>query len=155
MLLAGAWSDLTCEVLCDRIATVMIASPEHARWGSAQRRKKTAVSLEEAAAEVVCVLARDLHGVLAQLPKPKPGGSRILVENYSSAVALVRANAGIGFVPELDVDSALSGSDRAGLEVYPVSNPLPLRHLAVWLRTGEPAPEEVEALLRAAREHLP
>ena len=151
----GSWPDLHAVTVRHPLATVMIASSRHSRWGRDTRKHRQEVELAEVAGETVCVLEADLYRVLPGLPEPAPGGDRILVGNYASVVALVRAGAGLGFIPQLAPTGQETGhSAYQGLEVYRIKDELPSRTLAILRRRGEKLPEEVEAFLRIAAEQL-
>jgi len=151
---AGSWPDLDAVTLRPQVATVMIASSQHERWGKEIRRHKHQVELKEVAGETVCVLEADLFTVLPGLPEPRPGGSRILVKNYASVVALVRAGGVVGFIPQLDMRNNPNPAAYEGLEVYHIADEVPIRMLATLRRSGEELPAEVAAFLRIAEEKL-
>ena len=149
---AGSWPDLTAETVRPQVATVMIASSQHERWGAQKHRKE--IGLAELAGETLCVLEADLYTVLPGLPEPRAGGSRILVQNYASVVALVRTGGVVGFIPQLDMRREPNPAVYQGLEVYHVKDELPLRTLAILRRTGGDLPEEAETFLRIVQDKL-
>jgi DNA-binding transcriptional LysR family regulator len=120
----GTFPGLAVRTVRERVSTVMIASSQHERWG------------------------------LAGLPLPASGGRHILVENYATVAALVRAGVAVGFIPQLHRGDAPNHPAYQGLEVYRVKDQLPLRTLAILRRSGEELPGHVEAFLRIAEEKL-
>lgn len=150
----GSWPDLVAETVRPGVATVMIASSEHPRWGAVMRTGTQEVALAEVAIDTVCVLDADLYRVLSGLPRPRPRRNRILVESYVSVVALVRTGAVVGFVPQLDLGRPMKHPAYQGLEVYSVKDQPLTRTLAILRRSGEELPEAAEAFLRIAAETL-
>lgn len=148
---ADLWPDLAVQSVRP-VATVMIASSENERWGRDARRHRREVELTEVAGEPVAVIEADLHTVLARLPG---GGGRIIVQNYASVVAFVRAGVAIGFVPELQKAGSADDGAYQGLDVYPVEREqVTPRTLSILRRAGDELPEEVEAFLRAVSAKL-
>src|SRR5206468_868402 len=124
---AGPWPDLAVDTVRDCVATVMIASSQHERWGRHARKLRKEVGFGDVAGETVCVIEADLHTVLAGLPEPTPGGGRILVENYASVLAFVRTGLAIGFIPQLDIGDDLNHAAYQGLEIYRIKEQVPTR----------------------------
>jgi DNA-binding transcriptional LysR family regulator len=153
---AGPFPDITVETVRESVATVMIASSAHERWGKDTRKERKDVGLGDLHAETLCVIEADLYRVLAGLPQPTRVGSRILVENYATVAAFVRAGVAVGFIPQLHRGREPNHPAYQGLEVYAVkdTDAVPTRTLAILRRSGEELPDEVEAFLRIAREKL-
>jgi DNA-binding transcriptional LysR family regulator len=151
---AGTFPGLAVRTVRERVSTVMIASSQHERWGQEMRKHRKEVALAELAEETLCVIEADLYRVLAGLPPPASGGRHILVENYATVAALVRAGVAVGFIPQLHRGDVPNHPAYQGLEVYRVKDQLPLRTLAILRRSGEELPEHVEAFLRIAEEKL-
>jgi DNA-binding transcriptional LysR family regulator len=152
--LTGRLPGLSIETLQEEIATIMIASPAHERWGHDTRNRRTDVTMKELATETVCLVAADQYELLAGLPRPKRGGSRIVVENYSSLVALVRAGAAVGFLPQLHHRSAMTTPAYEGLTVYGLEDEIPLRTLAILSRSKEDLPEAAKRFLDFVKQKL-
>jgi DNA-binding transcriptional LysR family regulator len=150
----GPYPDLTIKTVRDRVATVMIASSHHVRWGKDTRRHQNEVDLADLVGETLCVIEADLYRVLIGLPEPRPGQNRILVENYATVSSLVRAGVAVGFLPQLHRGDESSHAAYQGLEVYRIKGQLPPRTLAILRRSGEELPEQVEAFLRIAQDEL-
>jgi DNA-binding transcriptional LysR family regulator len=139
---AGDWDDLDPQPVWENIPTVMLASRKHDSWGEKRWTPGATIDLSELAKEVVCVLAPDLHGALRDLPRPAPGGGRIVVDRYASVVALVQTGACIGFIPLYERAERVSVADQ-GLLVYDVAGDrrVPMRNVWLWRRKGEQLPE--------------
>ncbi len=155
---AGTYSGLTVQTVRKSVATVMIAPSGHKGWGRDTRKHGKEVALADLAAETVCVIEADLYRVLAGLPPPAPGGRRILVKNYATVAALVRAGVAVGFLPQLHTGEQPDHPAYQGLEVYGIKesdkDKIPSRTLAIIRRSGEKLPELVEDFLRVAKEML-
>jgi DNA-binding transcriptional LysR family regulator len=150
----GPFPDLAVQTLRERVSTVMIASSEHERWGKEARKHRNEVGFADLAGETLCVIEADLYRVLAKLPEPTPCVNRILVQNYATVAALVRAGLAVGFIPQLDRGDEPNHTAYEGLEVYRIKEEIPLRTLAILRRSGNELPQEVEAFLRIAEEKL-
>jgi DNA-binding transcriptional LysR family regulator len=150
----GPFPDLAVQILRERVSTVMIASSEHERWGRDARRQTKDVAFADLVGETLCVIEADLYRVLAKLPEPTLGVNRILVQNYVTVAALVRAGVAVGFIPQLHRGDRLNHTAYEGLQVYRIKDEIPLRTLAILRRSGEELPEDVEAFLRMAEQKL-
>jgi DNA-binding transcriptional LysR family regulator len=155
---AGTFPGLAVQTVRKSVSTVMIAPSQHERWGRDTRKHRKDVALADLAGETVCVIEADLYRILASLPVPTPGGRRILVENYATVAALVRAGVAVGFLPQLHVGEEANHPAYQGLEVYSIKegdkDKIPSRTLAILRRSGEKLPELVEDFLRVAKEKL-
>jgi DNA-binding transcriptional LysR family regulator len=150
----GTFSGIAVQTVRERVSTVMIASSQHERWGRDTRKHQKEVAFTDLAGETLCVIEADLYRVLAGLPPPAPGVCRILVENYATVAALVRAGVAVGFIPQLHRGEEPNHPAYQGLEVYRIKEQLPLRTLAILRRSGEELPEQVESFLRVAEDNL-
>lgn len=157
---AGTFPGLAVQTVRERVSTVVIASSQHERWGRDTHKHHKEVALADLAGETLCVIEADLYRVLAGLPPPIEGGRRILVENYATVAALVRAGAAVGFIPQLHRGDEPNHPGYQGLEVYSIKEgdkeryKIPSRTLAILRRSGEKLPELVEDFLRVAKEKL-
>jgi DNA-binding transcriptional LysR family regulator len=151
---AGPYPDLAVQTLRDRVATVMIASSHHARWGKDTRKHRSEVALADLAGEMLCVIEADLYRVLVGLPELRSSQNRILVENYATVASFVRTGVAVGFLPQLHRGDEPNHAAYQGLEVYRIKGQIPPRTLAILRRSGEELPEQVEAFLRVAEEKL-
>ncbi len=142
-----SYPGLSVQAVRKGLTTVMIASSDHERWGKRARKTTDEVTLRELARETVCVIEADLYRVLADLPPPARGQPRILVENYATVAALVRAGAAVGLLPQLHAGDEPDHPAYQGLEVYRVREKLVPRTLALLRRAGEDLPAVVEEFL--------
>src|SRR5262249_26333101 len=126
-------------------------------WGTQEAWFETVevgVRLAEVRKEAVCVLKADLEGVLADLPGPVPGGSRICVDRYASLVSIVHSGAAVGFVPLLEREPARRRDYPGipGLIMHRIAKAdgVPTRKVCLWRREGEQLPETVTRFLACA-----
>jgi len=78
-----------------------------------------------------CLIRRDQRGTFKDLPEPNESYSRIVVDNYSSIVAMVRAEAAVGLVINYEVPGDLLKFDLVDVSQSALS-------FAIWHRIGSP-----------------
>ncbi|HAC91749.1 MAG TPA: hypothetical protein DCF63_14150 [Planctomycetaceae bacterium] len=88
-------------------------------------------SVKDLASTNFCLIRRDQRGTFKNLPEPSAGFSRIVVDNYSSVLAMVRAEAAVGLVINYGVPVDLLKFDLA-------DSSLSAQSFAIWSRTGSP-----------------
>ncbi len=121
---------LTHKLLRNDLRMVLVAPPKGYGMFSARKCKEGfKASMKDLASNNLCLIRRDQRGLFRNLPDPDPGYSRIVVDNYSSVLAMVRANAAVGLV----INYSLPG-DLLKFELADVSQHA--QAFAIWERAG-------------------
>ena len=121
---------LTHKLLRDDLRMILVAPPKGYGMFSVRRCKEGyKASLKDLAANNLCLIRRDQRGVFRNLPEPNPGYSRIVVDNYSSVLAMVRARAAVGLVINYSLPT-----DFLKFELADASQSA--QAFAVWERSG-------------------
>ncbi len=90
---------LTHRLLRDDLRMILVAPPKgHGAFTVRKHKEGYKASIKDLAATNLCLIRRDQRGAFRDLPEPNPGVTRIVVDNYSSVLAMVRAQAAIGLM---------------------------------------------------------
>lgn len=144
--LDGMPPDLDHSPIDGRLETVLIASKNGCGDFTKNRLSEgRRVKWSELATADLCVIRSDLHGVLAHLPLPAAGYTRIVVENYASVVSVVKSGAGVGLV----LDMGLLDSDTLKFELEESKDRPKARKLAIWTRRGGKLTPTANAFIEA------
>ncbi len=110
-------------------ATVLIAPPEgEGPYNRKLMEAREPVRLADLDAVNVCLIQNDLTGVLAGLPRQRPGYSRIVVDNYASVISLVRSGGVVGLAFDMGLDP-----DLLRFEFHPADK-IRARQVSIWTR---------------------
>jgi DNA-binding transcriptional LysR family regulator len=121
---------------------VVIAPPKGLGMFSVKHQKEQMkVELEDLGTTNVCLIRRDHRGDFRNLPKAEHGFSRIVVDNYSSVVSVVRAGTAVGLVINYDLPNDL-------LKFEFSDTILSAQNFAVWRRKGIEVSETAHTLLQ-------
>jgi DNA-binding transcriptional LysR family regulator len=94
-----------------------------------KQREQMKVHLGDLGTTNVCLIRRDYRGDFRKLPNAEHGFSRIVVDNYSSVVSVVRAGAAVGLVINYGLPNDL-------LKFEFSDTILSAQNFAVWRRKG-------------------
>lgn len=131
---------LTHKLLRDDLRLILVAPPKGYGTFSVRRSKEGfKANLKDLATHNVCLIRRDQRGVFRNLPEPNPGCSRIVVDNYSSVLAMVRARAAVGLVINYSLPGDLLKFDLADASQS-------AQAFAVWERSGSRLSAAAQAL---------
>jgi len=123
---------LTHKALRDDLRMIVVAPPKGVGVFSRRAAKEGfRPSVKDLASTNFCLIRRDQRGTFKNLPEPSAGFSRIVVDNYSSVLAMVRAEAAVGLVINYGVPVDLLKFDLA-------DSSLSAQSFAIWSRTGSP-----------------
>ena len=90
----------------------------------------------------LCLIRRDLRGEFGELPPPAAGYTRILVDNYSSVIAMVRARAAVGIVINCGIPNDFLKFDFEDTD-------LSAQKFALWQRKGYELSQAAKSLKEA------
>ncbi len=140
----GLPKDLDHFSIDGRLETVLIAAKSGCGdFTKARLNEGRRVEWLELANADICVIRSDLHGVLGHLPRPAPGYTRIVVDNYASVASVVRSGAAVGLVLDMGLPD-----DVLKFELAAKNRPTS-RELAVWTRRGEKLSATAQAFISA------
>lgn len=131
---------LTHKALRDDLRMIVVAPPKGVGIFSRRAQKEGfRPTVKDFASTNFCLIRRDQRGTFKDLPEPNEGCSRIVVDNYSSVVAMVRAEAAVGLVINYGVPGDLLKFDLADASQSAQS-------FAIWRRIGSPLSEAAQHL---------
>lgn len=131
---------LTHKAIRDDLRMIVVAPPKGTGIFSRRAQKEGfKPTIKDFASINFCLIRRDQRGTFKNLPEPNEGYTRIVVDNYSSVVAMVRAEAAVGLVINYGVPGDLLKFDLADTSQSAQS-------FAIWRRIGSP--------LSVAAQHL-
>lgn len=123
---------LTHKAIRDDLRMIVVAPPKGLGIFSRRAQKDGyKPTVKDFASTNFCLIRRDQRGTFRNLPEPNEGYSRIVVDNYSSVVAMVRAEAAVGLVINYGVPGDLLKFDLADSSQSAQS-------FAIWRRAGGP-----------------
>lgn len=142
----GEYMGLRFEALRTSYPTVLIARADHERWGEGRERR--VVTFEDLKEAELCVARADLAGALRPQLEALANRIRLVVDNFSSVVTVVRKSDLVGIVPEL-------GLEAGGCAVRPFAKAagMPVRRVAVWTRLRGELPEGAKRFAEAVRRY--
>lgn len=121
---------LVAESLREELRMVVVAPPKGLGVFSLRnKRERMKVSMKSLDMTNLCLIRRDMRGDFRDLPPPAPGYTRIIVDNYSSVLAIVRSRAAVGLLIDQGIPTDLLKFEFAD------SN-LSAQNFAVWHRKG-------------------
>jgi DNA-binding transcriptional LysR family regulator len=124
----------------DDLKMIVVAPPKGIGVFSRRAQKEGyRPTVRDFASTNFCLIRRDQRGTFRNLPEPKEGYSRIVVDNYSSVVAMVRAEAAVGLVINYGVPGDLLKFDLADASQSAQS-------FAIWRRIGSPLSDAAQHL---------
>ena len=100
------------------------------------------IVLKNLEATNLCLIRRDLRGEFGELPSPAAGFSRIVVDNYSSVIAMVRARAAVGIVINCGIPNDFLKFEFADMN-------LSAQKFALWQRKGYDLSDAAKSLKEA------
>lgn len=131
---------LTHKLIRNDLRMILVAPPKGYGTFSLRKHKEGfKASIKELASCNLCLIRRDQRGSFRNLPDPNPGYSRIVVDNYSSVIAMVRAGAAVGLVINYSLPSDLLKFELADTSQAAQS-------FAVWQRAGSRLSAAAESL---------
>ncbi len=121
---------LVAESLREELHMVLVAPPKGlGPYSLRNKRDGMKVSMKSLDTTNLCLIRRDLRGDFRALPPPAAGYTRIVVDNYSSVLAIVRSRAAVGLLIDQGIPSDLLKFE------FSDSN-LSAQNFAVWHRKG-------------------
>lgn len=131
---------LTHKALRDDLRLIVVAPPRGIGIFSRRAAKEGfRPTIKDLTTTNFCLIRRDQRRTFKSLPEPNVGFSRIIVDNYSSVLAMVRAEAAVGLVINYGIPADLLKFDLADASQSAQS-------FAIWSRTGSPLSLAAQAL---------
>ncbi len=131
---------LTHKALRDDLRMIVVAPSKGVGIFSRRAHKEGfKPTIKDFASTNFCLIRRDQRGTFKNLPEPKEDFSRIVVDNYSSVVAMVRAEAAVGLVINYGVPGDLLKFELADASQSAQS-------FAIWSRSGRPLSVAAQSL---------
>jgi len=131
---------LDLDLLGTNLGMVLVAPPKGLGSFSIRNRNEgMKVSFKSLESTNLCLIRRDLRGEFKNLPHPAEGCTRIVVDNYSSVIAMVRARAAVGIVINCGIPADFLKFEFADMS-------LSAQKFALWYRKGYELLDAAKAL---------